>query len=130
MDNTYMVYMAVKHFHLTMIGLSVMLFIARFGMKLKGSALLQKKWLRIAPHAIDTLLLLSGASLCFIMSQYPIVDGWLTEKLVAVVAYILLAAMAMKADRGTMYRIFCFVGALAWLAFAAKLAMLKRVVFF
>lgn len=125
-----MVYTAVKHIHLTMIGLSVMLFIARFGMKLKGSALLQKKWLRIAPHAIDTLLLLSGIALSVIISQYPIVDGWLTEKLVAVIAYILLAAMAMKANRGTVYRVCCFIGALAWLAFAAKLAVLKQVVFF
>ncbi|KFZ36406.1 invasion protein [Shewanella mangrovi] len=130
MDNMYTVYTAVKHFHLMMIGLSVMLFIARFGMKLKGSALLQKKWLRILPHAVDTLLLLSGISLSIIISQYPFVDGWLTEKLVAVIAYILLAALAMKANRGTMFRIFAFVGALGWLVFAAKLAVLKRVVFF
>ena len=119
-------YPAVKHIHLLLIALSVVFFTVRFVLHLRGSAILEKKFVKIAPHVIDTFLLLSGLALCFIINQFPFVDTWLTEKIGAVFAYIVLAMIAMKANRGTMFKIFAYIGAISWLVYAARMAVFKQ----
>ncbi len=119
-------YPAVKHIHLLLIALSVIFFTVRFVFHLRGSAVLEKKFVKIAPHVIDTFLLLSGLALCFIINQFPFVDTWLTEKIGAVFAYIVLAMIAMKADRGKMFKIFAYIGAICWLIYAARIAVFKQ----
>ncbi|WP_394388542.1 SirB2 family protein [Shewanella woodyi] len=119
-------YPAIKHLHLTLIAVSVLFFIVRFALHLRDSPLMQKKLVKIAPHVIDTFLLLSGLTLCFIIKQYPFVDPWLSEKLGAVVAYILLATIALKANRNKLFKTFAALGAIAWVVYAAKLAMFKQ----
>ncbi|WP_133407909.1 SirB2 family protein [Parashewanella tropica] len=119
-------YPAVKHLHLTLIALSVSFFTFRFVMHLRESPILEKKFLKVAPHVIDTFLLLSGLTLCFIIKQYPFEAQWLTEKLAAVVAYIILGFIAMKAPRGKLFKIFAYIGAISWLVYAARIAMVKH----
>ena len=62
------------------------------------------------------------------IKQYPFVDPWMTEKIGAVVAYILLGVMALKSNRNLIFRIFAFLGALGWVVYAAKLAHFKQAV--
>lgn len=128
METFYSLYPAVKHLHLTLIALSVLFFIVRFVLHLRQSALMDKKLVKVAPHVIDTFLLLSGLSLCFMIKQYPFVDPWLTEKIGAVVAYIALGMIAIKVNRNKLFKVFAFLGALGWLVYAAKLAHFKQAV--
>ncbi|KIO37579.1 MULTISPECIES: SirB2 family protein [unclassified Shewanella] len=121
-------YPAIKHIHLTLISVSVLFFIVRFVLHLKQSAIMDKKFVKIAPHVIDTFLLLSGLTLCFIIKQYPLQDAWLTEKIGAVIAYIFLAAISLKANRNKLFKTFAALGALAWVMYAAKLAMFKQAI--
>ncbi|MCL1078350.1 invasion protein [Parashewanella spongiae] len=128
METLNSLYPAVKHLHLTLIGLSVIFFTIRFVLHLRQSPILSKKFIKIAPHVIDTFLLLSGLTLCFIIQQFPFEAPWLTEKLGAVVAYILLAMISMKANRGKLFKCFAYLGAISWLVYAAKLAMFKQAI--
>ncbi|MGS0683020.1 SirB2 family protein [Shewanella sp. 125m-7] len=128
METFYSLYPAFKHLHMTLIATSVLFFLVRFVLHLRQSPVLQKKVIKIAPHVIDTLLLLSGLVLCFQIQQYPFVDPWLTEKLGAVAAYIVLATIALKANRGTLFKVFAALGAIGWVVYAAKLAMFKQAV--
>ncbi|MEL4425437.1 SirB2 family protein [Shewanella indica] len=128
METFYSLYPAVKHLHMTLIAVSVLLFIVRFVLKLRQSTIMDKKLLKVGPHVIDTFLLLSGLILCFMIKQYPFVDPWMTEKIGAVVAYILLGVMALKSNRNLIFRIFAFLGALGWVVYAAKLAHFKQAV--
>ncbi|MDX1538248.1 SirB2 family protein [Arsukibacterium sp.] len=121
-------YMAFKHLHLLMVVLSVSLLFIRFGMMLKGSALLQSKFFKISPHVVDTLLLLSAIGLMLIINQYPFVNSWLTEKFIALLAYIALAVMALK-GRTLAIRWLCFLGALGWLGLMVRVALSKQPVF-
>ncbi|WP_088330818.1 SirB2 family protein [Lacimicrobium sp. SS2-24] len=123
-------YAMVKHLHLTVISISLALFILRFFWTLRGSAMLQKKWVKVLPHAVDTLLLITAAWLCVLISQYPFVDGWVTEKLLAVLLYVLMGLVALKLGRTLFIRWVGFVGALAWLVFAAKVAIMKQPLLF
>lgn len=122
-------YMALKHTHLMLVAISLSLLILRFVLSLRGSGLLQHKFLKIAPHVVDTLLLLSAIGLMLTIQQYPFVNPWLTEKLFGVLAYIALGVMAFK-GRTTTLRVFAFVGALGWLVLVVKVAITKTPVFF
>lgn len=121
-------YMAYKHFHLLMVVLSVSFFMLRFAMSLKPAAVLQRKFFKVAPHVIDTLLLISAIMLMLTLQQYPFVNTWLTEKLIAVLAYIALGVMAFK-GRTALIRWVCFLGAFGWLGLATRVAMTKQAVF-
>ncbi|MDP2715190.1 SirB2 family protein [Rheinheimera sp.] len=121
-------YMAYKHFHLLMVVLSVSFLLVRYAMSLKPAAILQRKFFKIAPHVIDTLLLVSAVLLMITLQQYPFVHAWLTEKLLAVLAYIALGVMAFK-GRTAAIRWICFLGALGWLGLVLRVAITKQPVF-
>lgn len=121
-------YMAYKHFHLLMVVLSVSFLLVRYAMSLKPAAMLQTKFFKIAPHVIDTLLLVSAVLLMITLQQYPFVHAWLTEKFLAVLAYIALGIMAFK-GRTAAIRWICFLGALGWLGLVLRVAMTKQPVF-
>lgn len=72
------------------------------GMLFRGIAVqldwpvMQQKWTRIAPHIVDTVLLASAIGLCLQLSWYPIQQAWLSAKVVALLAYIVLGTYAIK----------------------------------
>ncbi|MFD2179384.1 SirB2 family protein [Veronia pacifica] len=120
-------YSALKHIHLLAIAISVTFFIVRFSWQLAGSQMSQKKWVKVSPHIIDTVLLASGISLIVITGFIPFTEGgqWLTEKITCVLAYIALGVVAMRPQAGKLYRVFAFGGALGWVYAAATLALSK-----
>ncbi|BAJ03337.1 SirB2 family protein [Shewanella violacea] len=128
MESLNSLYPAIKHIHLTFVAASVLFFIVRFVLHMRQSPIMDKKLFKIAPHVIDTLLLLSGLTLCFTIQQYPFIDPWVTEKLGAVLAYIVLATISLKANRGKLFKVFAALGAIAWVVYAAKIAIFKQAV--
>ena len=123
-------YSAVKHIHLTVIAISVILFLLRFIWTLMQSEMLQKKWVKVVPHIVDTLLLLSAGTLCVLLSQYPFVDGWVTEKLLGLLMYMFMVALALKIAKTGFMRGVGLVGAVSWLAFTAIVAVSKQPLIF
>lgn len=92
--------------------------------------MLQKKWVKVVPHVVDTVLLASAITLCVLIAQYPFVNAWVTEKLMAVLLYILMGLVALKLGRTNSIRWIGFVGAICWLLFAAKVAVFKQPLLF
>ena len=90
-------YPMFKHLHMTLALVSLLLFIYRWSLALAGSDRLQQKWLKILPHCIDTLLLISGVALAYHLQQAPFVNSpWLGAKLVGLVLYIVAGTFAIK----------------------------------
>lgn len=111
-----MSYLLLKHLHVTCVALSGFGFGLRGIWMLRESPWLQRRWVRIAPHVIDSLLLASALSLAVISHQYPFAQGWLTAKLLGLLAYIGLGTMALKRGKTKGQRAVFF--GLALLAFA------------
>lgn len=122
-------YMMAKHLHLTAVVLSILLFILRFVWSQFDANALQKKWLKIVPHIVDTVLLASAIWLCVILSQYPFVQSWLTFKVLGVIAYILLGLVALKWASSAAGRWLGFLGALGVLTATAMVAVTKQPLF-
>jgi uncharacterized membrane protein SirB2 len=119
-------YEIVKHLHLTTVVLSVVLFLLRFVLNILQSPMLQKRWLKILPHLVDTLLLVSAATLCLLIKQYPLVDAWVTEKLIALVMYVFMVTLALKLGRNSFMRGMGVLGALSWITYAGMVALSKQ----
>jgi uncharacterized membrane protein SirB2 len=120
-------YLAVKHLHMTFAALSGILFFVRGLWMLAGSAQLQRRWVKIVPHVIDTVLLASAIALAVMSRQYPIAQNWLSAKVIALVIYIVLGTIAIKPGRSKGVRATAFVAALAVFAYIVKVAVTKQV---
>lgn len=119
-------YLPLRHLHLSLVVISVLFFITRAGLMFAGKSIHQQKWAKMTSRTVDTFLLISALILCTIINQYPFVDAWITEKVVSVIAYIILAYIALYQAKTTKNRILTAVGAVGWVVIAAKLAMLKQ----
>ncbi|MDO6446444.1 SirB2 family protein [Colwellia sp. 1_MG-2023] len=120
----------MKHLHMTIALISVLLFTLRFYWTLAGSAQLDKKWVKIAPHIIDTVLLGLGVAMMIKLALNPFEQLWLGEKLIAVIAYIFTGYYTLKLARNKMMQVVGYLGAMGWILLVARLAMSKETVFF
>lgn len=116
-------YIAIKYLHVACVMLSIGGFVARFILMLKNSALLTRRWMRIAPHVNDTLLLAAAIALMVMTRQYPFVATWLTAKVFGLVAYIILGSIALKRGRTLRARIAAGLAALVAFGYVVSVAL-------
>lgn len=121
-----MSYLVIKHIHMTSVALSGLLFFARGLLMLRDSALLERRLLRIGPHVVDSVLLASALTMVVWSGQYPFVQPWLTAKVLALVAYIVIGAIALKRGKTKTIRAGAFVVALLLFAYLIKVALTKQ----
>ena len=120
-----MAYGFLKQFHLATIAITLTLFVLRGVWMMADSPRLQARWVRIVPHVNDTLLLASGLSLAVLLGQYPLVNGWLTAKLFALILYIVLGTVALKAGRTKGMRIASWIAALLVFGYMVAVAVTR-----
>lgn len=117
------IYLTVKWLHVGCVALSVAGFAARGVLMVAGSPLLNARFVRVAPHIVDTLLLASALWLAWMIGQYPFVHGWLTAKVLGLLAYIVLGSIALKRGRTPRLRAAAFVAALATAGYIVSVAL-------
>jgi uncharacterized membrane protein SirB2 len=115
---------------MTLAVLSISLFTLRFVWTLVNSSKLQAKWVKIAPHIIDTLLLTFGVVMAVQYAINPFEQLWLGEKLLAVVAYIFTGYFTLKLARNKPMQIIGYLGAIGWVMLIVRLAMTREALFF
>lgn len=120
-------YLALKYIHITCAAISITLFILRFYWRMSTPDKLKKKWVRVVPHLIDTLLLISAISLAIWSHQYPIAHSWLSAKVMTLVFYIGFGMMAFKAQ-ASHFRVLSFACALVVFSYIVSVALSKQVV--
>jgi len=118
----------VKWLHVGCAALTITGFAVRGIWTLQGSPRLAQRWVRIAPHGVDTLLLLSALWLVVATQQYPFVQSWLTAKIVALVAYIGLGMVALRRGRTRAQRAAAFVLALLVFGYIVAVALTRQVI--
>jgi uncharacterized membrane protein SirB2 len=116
-----MTYALIKLVHMSFAALSFGLFFQRGVWMLRAPQHLQRRWVRIVPHVIDTVLLGSAVMLALLSRQYPGAEDWLNAKVVALLVYIVLGMIALKRGRTRTVR------ALAWLAALATFVYIVAV---
>ena len=115
-------YLVLRNLHIGCAIATIALFVLRGALMLADSQRLHGAVLRYLPHAVDTVLLTTALMLTTIIHQYPFSTGWLTMKVVLLVAYIVLGSIALKRGRTKAIRIAAFVAALATIGFLVSVA--------
>jgi uncharacterized membrane protein SirB2 len=123
-------YLSLKYLHMTCAAISGSFFLLRGIWMLCDSAMLQRRWVKIVPHIVDTLLLGSALALAFISAQYPFVQSWLTAKVFGLVVYIVLGTIALKRGKSKPVRAAAYFAALAVLLYIVSAAVSKQVLLF
>lgn len=118
-------YPALKVIHVSLVAVSVAGFVARAVPAVWAGRRTGRRWLRVAPHVIDTLLLATGVWLAIQAGWRPLTHPWLGWKLAWLVAYIALASVAMRPARSRAVRAGFFVAALAAVAQLIATAITK-----
>ena len=118
-------YLAVKTLHVTFVVISISLFVLCGSLQLQSKPWRQWWLLRVAPHVIDTVLLGSALWLVWRSGQYPFVDGWLTAKVLALLAYILLGMRALGKNTPASQRPVYFAAALLSVAYIVGVALTR-----
>jgi uncharacterized membrane protein SirB2 len=82
---------------------------------------------RVAPHIVDTLLLVTGVWLAWRLPAAALA-GWLPAKLAALLVYIGFGWLALRPGRPKAVRRACFVAALLAVAYLAGVALTRRAI--
>ena len=115
-------YLIFKHLHMTAVALSGLLFMVRGLWLLQGSAQLQAKWVKITPHVVDTLLLVSAIAMLVVAQQFPV---WVHVKITLLVVYIGLGLMAFKKAKTQGQKLTFLLAAVAVYVFLISVALAK-----
>ena len=119
-------YLSLKLTHVSCVVISYALFVLRGVWMMRSSASLQRRWVKIAPHAVDTVLLASAIALVVMSRQYPLVHGWLTEKIVGLIFYIGLGMVALRHGKSRHTRIAAWVAAQAVFVYIVAVALTRN----
>lgn len=119
-------YATLKGVHVSCVALSYAFFVVRGLWMVRGSALLQRRWVRIAPHVVDTVLLASAVTLAFMLQQYPFAQAWLTAKVTGLLLYIGLGTVGLKRGRTLRVRVTAWLAAQAVFIYIVAVAITRR----
>jgi uncharacterized membrane protein SirB2 len=120
-----MSYFLLKHLHIAFVTISIVGFTLRGIWMLTDSPLLNRLWVRVVPHVNDTLLLAAAIGLSIELRQYPFVHGWVTAKVLGLLAYIGFGMFALRRGRSKAVRAGFWLAALASFAYIVSVALTK-----
>ncbi len=118
-------YLVLRHLHMSCAAISITLFVVRGTCQTAGWQWRQWRWLRIAPHLVDTVLLVAAISLAWRSQQYPFAQNWLSAKVVALLVYIGLGSLALRTGASRTVQRAAFLGALLTVAYIVGVAMTR-----
>ena len=118
-------YALIKYVHLFSVTLSLTGFFLRGVLTLRASPLMKARWIKVLPHINDTILLAAALSLAVMSDQYPFVSGWVTAKVLGVIAYIILGSLALRAGSSPRTRIVCWLAAMAVFGWIVSVALTR-----
>ena len=112
--------------HMGTVALSGTLFALRGLARMAGWPIANHAALRYVSYLNDTLLLAAAVLLTLIVHQYPLLDAWLTVKVVLLLVYIVLGVIALRRGRTPRARALAYVAALATFSFIVSVALTQN----
>ena len=116
-------YLPLKYAHLALAVFSISGFVLRGFWTMSGSALSAHKAVRIVPHVVDTLFLVTGITLVMQLAIPVMQSPWLLAKFAGLIAYVVLGSIALRRGRTPPIRQVAFIGALSAFAYIVGAAV-------
>ncbi len=112
--------------HVTSVLLSISGFIFRGILRFSGSDLANRKWLKITPHIIDTVLIVSAIILYLRSGLELFSTPWLMAKIIALLLYIALGLIAFRFGKTRTIRLVAFFEAILVFAYIIGVAVTRN----
>lgn len=116
----------IKLIHVTCAAISICGFFYRGVLKLYTPQRLQAKWLKITPHVVDTILLVSAITLMVQQALYPTTQPWLLTKIIFLVLYIAFGLFALRFAKTRAQVFIGFILAIASFGYIVAAAMTRQ----
>jgi uncharacterized membrane protein SirB2 len=115
----------LKFIHLCAVVLSATGFLTRGIWSFRDRHWRSRRWVRILPHTVDSVLLLSGLAMVLAYHWSPLSQPWLMTKLLLLLVYILLGMVALRWGGSRRVRFGAWVLALMVFAHIIAVAVTK-----
>ncbi|MEM9100744.1 MAG: SirB2 family protein [Pseudomonadota bacterium] len=89
-------YLAIKYLHIYSVFISGIFFVVRGYWMIRSPERLERKWVKVVPHIVDSVLLASAITLMILIQAYPLQSPWIMAKIVALILYIVTGTIALK----------------------------------
>ena len=119
-------YMIIKHLHLTLVAVIIIVFAIQGFQLFSNGQQKYRKILTIIHHISGTLLLISGLTLAWLLGKYPFISEWVTVKLIALLAYIVVTSIALKRAKTTFVKVLALTGSLLIMAYIIHTALTRN----
>lgn len=114
--------------HVSCVVVSASLFVVRFALLNRHPERPLAKPLKVFPHIVDTVLLGAAIGMLALTTLNPFQVPWLTAKIGALLAYIIVGAICLRALPGSQRQNLAFVAAVTIFAYIVLVALSKQVV--
>lgn len=118
-----MPYAEIRLLHISCAAISITLFALRGALQFHGIAWRRWRVLRIAPHINDTVLLTAAVTMSWYSHQYPLQQGWLSAKVLALLLYIALGSVAFREGLARKVQLLAFAAALLTVGYIVLVAI-------
>jgi len=116
-------YADIRLVHIGCASISISLFLLRGVLQFSGVDWRRWRLLRVVPHINDSVLLAAAIALSAYCHQYPLAQGWLTAKVLALLLYIVLGSMAFRPARPRAQQAMAFGAALLTVVYIVAVAI-------
>jgi len=116
-------YEVLKWLHLTAVVASGSGFLVRAALMVAGSPRLNARFVRVAPHVVDTVLLAAAVAMAVMARLSPLAHPWLAAKIGGLLAYIVLGSVALRYGRTLRARLVALAGAAIVFAYIVGTAL-------
>ena len=118
-------YFAVKLVHQGAVALSLTGFFHRGLASFSGASWVTSRMAKTLPHIIDSVLLMSGLALAWMLRATPMNSPWLAAKIAGLFLYVGLGMLALRPRRSLTVRASAWVAALATAGWIVSVATSK-----
>jgi uncharacterized membrane protein SirB2 len=120
-------YLTLKYLHESSAFVSLALFMTRGTWMISTPVRLKQRWVKVAPHVVDTVLLASAIALVWQLGGLDTIgtQSWLAAKIVALLVYIVLGSIALKHGGTRKIRVAAFFAAIAVFGYIVSVAVAK-----
>lgn len=122
-------YLHIKYLHVACVIFSLSFFVLRSLWAFLQSHLLQQRWVKILPHCVDTVLLLSAIALAGVYTQWQFLPAWITAKIIGLVCYVFFGIMLFRKAKNQQQRAIYFALATISFSYIVAVAMSKQAFF-
>jgi uncharacterized membrane protein SirB2 len=116
----------IKQVHVACVVLTGSGFFLRGILMMRNSGLLQARIVKIAPHIVDTVLLVTAIALASQWGWTALQMPWLLAKIVGLLVYIVLGTVALRRGRTRALRISAWLAALGVFFYIIAVAITRN----